>query len=82
MKWEDSVPLGELTEDHETLLDNLDLLHMANELSLFDDYLVEVTAVKVVNTIEVVKVVKRLMTSPSVEGEARGPGREVFVATG
>lgn len=55
-------------ENHKTLLDDLDLLGVADEmLFLLNDNLAEVRVVVVVDTIEVVKVVKGSMTTPVVE---------------
>lgn len=72
--------LAQLAENSETLLDNLDLSLVADEFPVFDNDLVEVTSIEVVDTVEAVEVVKRFMISPAVEGDMRRPGGNITAA--
>lgn len=62
------VLLGQLLENDEPLLDDLDLLGAADELILLNEDLVVAGTVKVIGTVEVVEVVQGLVSTPVVEG--------------
>lgn len=68
-------PLGELLDDRQLLLDDVDLVRLAEQLVLLgeEDLLVE-RSVEVPGTEEVVKFVERLEASPVVQGERLGSG--------
>jgi len=62
--------LGHFLEDKETLLNDVNFLNPANKLVLllYKD-LLELVAVPVVNTVEVIKALEGLVASPLVEGD-------------
>jgi len=68
-------PLCHLLKNNKLLLDDLDLLSMANDfLLLLDDHLAGVRTVEVITAIEVVEVIERGETTPVAKaGEVEGP---------
>lgn len=59
--------LREFLEDNQSLLNDVDVVGAADEVTLANDDLLGVTPVKVVNTVEAVEVVQGGETSPVVE---------------
>jgi len=68
-------PLGHLLENEKTLLDDLDLLGVANDLVVVDDGLRIRRTIKVVVTIEVIEAGHGADTTPVVE-RGGGPGSQ------
>lgn len=63
-----SLPLGHLLKNEEALLDDVDVVHLANELVLLlDKDLLELIPVPVINTIEMIETLQGIISTPTIE---------------
>jgi len=69
--------LGKLLEDNKPLLNDFDLLGMANDVLLVDNMLLVVGRVKVLTAVEVVEALQGFVPSPAFEGERVATGAQV-----